>query len=128
LEWTKRVTCDVYFFPADWRIEDGDPPSVSFLIITSIMLFTNGAQYPLGGDLEDFTNLNTQLSDVWCSIVHDVAEQIGTQVDPLPLSVDWSRLRLKLVAGLRHTGYDRYLRWFGSAEYSKEEKKKRPAA
>jgi hypothetical protein len=29
LEWTKRVTCNAFFFPSDWRIEDGDPPSVS---------------------------------------------------------------------------------------------------
>jgi hypothetical protein len=81
----------------------------------------------LGGDLEDFTLLNAQLSNVWSSIVHDVAERVGTQVDPLPLSIDWSQLRLRLVAGLRQTGFGRYLRWFGADNHRKAEEKKRPA-
>jgi len=98
-----------FFFPSDWRIEDGDPPS-----------------YPLEGDLQDLAGLNLQLSNVWSSVVHDVAERLGTQADPLPLSIDWSLVRSRIVEGLRHTGFSRYLKWFGAARH-REERKKRPA-
>jgi hypothetical protein len=44
LKWTEEVTCSIVFFPADWRLEDGDPPSVSCPITPfSTMLFSNGA-------------------------------------------------------------------------------------
>jgi hypothetical protein len=32
LEWAKKTTCDLIFFPRGWCIRDGDPPAVSFSI------------------------------------------------------------------------------------------------
>jgi hypothetical protein len=32
LEWAKKTSCDLFFFPRGWCVEDGDPPAVSFLI------------------------------------------------------------------------------------------------
>jgi len=30
LEWAKKTSCDLFFFPRGWCFEDGDPPAVSF--------------------------------------------------------------------------------------------------
>jgi len=35
IKWLKGVTVNVYFFLADWSIDDGDPQWVSYLILPS---------------------------------------------------------------------------------------------
>ena len=42
LEWTKGVTCEAFFFPSDWCIGDGDPPSVSRPALPSGDVFLRG--------------------------------------------------------------------------------------
>jgi hypothetical protein len=45
LEWAKKVTCNLYFFPGDWCVEDGDPPVVSYSILP-LVAFSYSAAVP----------------------------------------------------------------------------------
>jgi hypothetical protein len=55
-------------------------------------------------------------------MVMDLGERLNVDVRPIAFSVDWYAVRLKIVEGLRDTGYWRYVGRFGPHEYKKRER------
>lgn len=80
----------------------------------------------LGHLPNDFGDLNTELASVWENLIHDVEERCGADGELHDWSVDWRTVHVKLTDGLRLTGFERYLNWFGRTLHKEIEKKRRP--
>jgi coproporphyrinogen III oxidase len=72
-------------------------------------------------------NLNQQLTQVWSSIVRDIGNRLGCDVDPVEFAIDWHKVHRKLLDGLRSTAFNRYLSWFGEVRYLRMEARERRA-
>jgi len=114
LIWIEAVECSVYWFPSSWDSSDSLPAAHKLSANTSACL------------PDDFTDLNTELASVWENLIHDVEERCSVDGQLCNLSVDWGTVHVKLTDGLRLTGFERYLNWFGRKSH-KENEKKRPA-